>query len=286
MAKNKAILERIHSVHLTQQITRTMKMVAASSLERKKKQAAHIATHAEELEKLLADVLPCPQAGAFPLLAKKNLKKSLLIAVGTHKGLCGSFLQTVLGKTFQYYTKCQEEHNHALEILPSGKKTVLFCQKKNLPHVTHRADFHADLKEMQDMGAFVLELFRDRYQCVHIVYQPQGLNPDKGSVVLEQLLPILLPAAPPRAENPFLWEPSQPEVLEALLPQVFALRLYRALTTSYIAEQKARMMTMHHATENADALLKELKVAYNRNRQNRITTEIAEINAGAKFLNH
>lgn len=288
MAKNKAILDRIHTVQLTKQITQTMKMVAASSLEKKKKETAHIASYAEEVEKLLFDLLPSPKALSSPFLKKKKLKKALLIVVGTNKGMCGAFLHTLLEKSLRHYQESQSGDEEQPEVLPLGKKAVLFCQQKNILHLTDYSELKSDIEDIQELADSILDLFRSTYDRVEVIYQPRGLNPQPESVVVEQLLPIALPAPESGLtgdESPFLWEPSHEEVIEDLLPQVFTLRLCRALALSHAAEQKARMVTMHQATENAEGLLKELKISYNRARQTKITTEIAEINAGTKFLN-
>ena len=145
MAKNKAILDRIQSVELTKQITQTMKMVAASSLEKTKKKADHIRAYQEKLEATFLDLFPIPKGWSHPLMKKKTKKKRLLVVVGTDKGMCGSFLQTTLSEAVE---EAKRKSEYPTDILPIGKKVLLFCEKKNISHLNQYTNLQSNLNHI------------------------------------------------------------------------------------------------------------------------------------------
>ena len=134
MATNKTILTRINTVSLTKQITQTMKMVAASSFEKKKKQSIAIEAYYSSLQALVKDWLPTLPEVASPYTHHRPIKKVLLMVVTPDKGLCGSFVSSLLGGMLDHYNRL-EEAGKTVVLLPIGNKGVTFCQHRKLPFV-------------------------------------------------------------------------------------------------------------------------------------------------------
>ncbi|MEM9737483.1 MAG: ATP synthase F1 subunit gamma [Bacteroidota bacterium] len=284
MATNKSTLNRINTVTLTKQITQTMKMVAVSSLEKQKKEAAIIEMYYHSLQGLVSQLHPTSSSFDLPYIKVRKVERVLLIVLTTDKGLCGSFGSSVLSSLTHEHEQLRKEKKDVM-LLPIGKKGVAFCQHHALPYLglygqnNNKSSWSARVKEISDL---VLNAYiEEKYDEVICLYQSHAVSPSRDNVTVEKLLPVSMAAQSRSSHTSYIiYEPNPVVVHEAIYPQLVRTKLAHMIAVGQTAEQKARMMAMHQATDNAERLLKELKTLYNRTRQANITGEINEINAG------
>ena len=206
------------------------------------------------------------------------------------RGLCGSFNANVLRKSLSYLQDSAHDLAPAqITILPIGRKALSFFQKrafKLLPdHVA--LSHHLDFEHASPVAALLTDAFlQHTYDQVLLVYNEFQSAATQVPIV-EQLLPIPRSTTElPKQEVQidYIYEPSKAALMEALVPRALQIQFYKALLESNASEHGARMTTMSKATDNAEELLKVLRLTYNRTRQAVITREISEIVAGADAL--
>ncbi len=291
MPNLKEVKNRISSVKSTQQITRAMKMVAASKLRRAQDRLMQMRPYASKLTQMLANVSANLSEENTSLYAtERDVKNVLIVAFTSDRGLCGAFNSNVLRFSRQLITDEYEtyERNQRLHVMPVGQKAHEFYNKRGYQTINDYSGLFADpaFENVREGANFVMEAFASgRFDKVIMIYN-QFKNVATQEVTAEQLLPI---------ENDFeedtdssnvdyIYEPSEEFVVQELIPQSLKIQFYRAYLESNAGEQGARMTAMDKATDNAGELLKELKLTYNRTRQAAITKEILEIVAGADAL--
>ncbi|MGB3619210.1 MAG: ATP synthase F1 subunit gamma [Catalinimonas sp.] len=289
MANLKEVRNRIQSVTSTQQITKAMKLVAASKLRRAQDAITRIRPYAEKLTMILNNLSANVDAEepANVYAQQRPAERVLLIPVTSDRGLCGAFNTNVLKATLYH---AQTKHAAArVTYLPVGRKGFEALKKRDQPVNEAHAHIFANLSfaEARKAAETAMEQFKNgEVDRVEIVYN-EFKNVATQIVRIEQLLPIV-PTAPDATaattRTDYLFEPSQEYIIEELIPTSLKMQLYKALLDSNAAEHGARMTAMDSATENAGELLKDLKLTYNRTRQAAITKEILEIVGGAEAL--
>jgi F-type H+-transporting ATPase subunit gamma len=294
MANLKEIRSRIKSVITTQQMTRAMKMVSAAKLRRAQDHMTRLRPYAGKLREIMNNISSNVQGGIeSPYTAVREPNKVLIILVTSNRGLCGAFNANVI----KLAAKVIEENYSAqyaagnLELLCIGKKGFEFFQRRKfniLDKMNH--DIFADInpKTSNAVADIVLNGFAaKRWDKVDLIYN-EFRNVISQNKVCERFLPVvpdeLIKGAPAKASADYIFEPEQEKILEALIPQSLRTQLYKAVLESNAGEQGARMSAMENATTNAEEMLKDLRLTYNRARQATITTEILEIVAGAEAL--
>ena len=293
MASLKEVKNRINSVVSTQQITKAMKMVAAAKLRKSQDRITQLRPYAQKLGSILQN-LSAAQADADTdtwYSAVRDSGRVLVVAVSSDRGLCGSFNSNI----FKGVVRLIEE-NYAgqmragnVSFLPMGRKAVEFFSKRSGAKVISQYGnifSHLDFEHVSEAGDYIIDAFRAaKYDKVILVYN-EFKNVATQIVRMEQLLPILPPAAESSKTNQidYIYQPEQEEILKGLIPKSIKIQLFKALLDSNAAENGARMTAMDKATENAGELLKELRLTYNRTRQAAITKEIIEIVGGAEAL--
>lgn len=290
MASLKEVKNRIGSVVSTQQITKAMKMVAAAKLRRSQDRITQMRPFAQKLSAILQNLSSAQSDdGDNWYSAVREEKKVLIVVVTSDRGLCGSFNSSV----FKGVNKLVAEKYDAqfksgnVTFLPVGKKALeYYIKRKN--HVIR--DFSSTFLDLSfDSAAAIAEYIMMEYRAgkfdkVEVVYN-EFKNVATQILQVEQFLPILPPAVDEKtAEVDYIYQPSQAEIIEGIIPKSLKVQLYKALADSNAAENGARMTAMDKATENAGELLKELRLTYNRTRQAAITKEILEIVGGAEAL--
>ena len=296
MPSLKEVKNRISSVKSTQQITRAMKMVAASKLRRAQDRLLQMRPYAQKLARILANVSANLSEENTSLYAtERETKNVLLVAFSSDRGLCGAFNSNVFRYSRQFITDEYEtyERNQRLYVMPIGQKSYEFYEKRGYQVVEGYQDLFADrsFENVRRAATFVMEAFEEgRFDKVILIYN-RFKNVAMQEVVAEQLLPIQSTPEETEAEEAstdtnidYIYEPSEEFVVRELIPQSLKIQFYQAYLESNAGEQGARMTAMDKATDNAGELLKELKLTYNRTRQAAITKEILEIVAGADAL--
>ncbi|MEQ6168058.1 MULTISPECIES: ATP synthase F1 subunit gamma [unclassified Ekhidna] len=293
MANLKEVKGRIQSVVSTQQITKAMKMVAAAKLRRAQDRIIQMRPYSQKLSEIIQNVSAGQSDDADnPYSEERAIERVLLVVVTSDRGLCGAFNSSVFKGTkaliAEKYSHVEASGN--LEILPIGKKALEHFTKRKYnvistySHLIEKLNF-ADAKEAAEM---VMADFLDgKYDRVDIVYN-EFKNVATQIVKKEQFLPIQEIETGDMddsyGEIDYIYEPSKDFIFDELVPKSLKIQFYKTLLESNASEHGARMTAMDKATENADDLLKELRLTYNRTRQAAITKEILEIVGGAEAL--
>lgn len=285
MANLKEIRNRITSVSSTMQITSAMKMVSAAKLKKAQDAITAMRPYAEKLTELIQNLsasLEGDFAGQYT--QQREVKKVLVVAITSNRGLCGAFNSNVL-KQVRTLTETYGSDN--VGVFAIGKKANDALHKSNFV-VANRSDIFDDLTF--DNAAHIAEslthLFVDgEYDKIELVYN-QFKNAATQIVVTEQFLPLAPMESKEVASSDYIFEPSKEEIVLTLIPKSLKTQLYKAIRDSFAAEHGARMTAMHKATDNATDLRNQLKLTYNKARQAAITGEILEIVGGAEALNN
>ena len=273
----KEIKTRIRSMEATRQITKAMEMVAASKLRRAQEQALSSKPYFETLYNTMQNIVAANRELSSPYLKKGEGKKPLYLVIAGDRGLAGGYN----GNMFKLVTA--EIQGRDATILPIGKKAVEYFRSHKIPMVDV-SYAEAAAVTMGDCFTIAKQLCKDfrsgNYDEIHICYT-------EFVSVLSQVPKALkmLPLDMERAKEPgqvTLYEPSGEEVFETVVPEYLGGVLYGALCASRASEQAARRTAMDSATKNADEMIADLSLKFNRARQAAITQEITEIIAGAK----
>jgi F-type H+-transporting ATPase subunit gamma len=293
MPNIKEVVHRISSVTSTQQITKAMKMVAAARLNKAQLQVLQMRLYAEKLIAMLENVIA--SAGIDQQLVQRYLeerpvKNLLLVVMSSDRGLCGSFNTKVLRKVLHYFQVSAHDLTPAqITVLPIGKKAFTFFKKSVFRLIPDYVDLshHLAFGDASPVVNFLSDaFFKNTYDQVLLGYNTFQSAAIQVPIV-EQLLPIMRPITDNSSQETltnYIYEPSKSALIEVLGPRALQIQLYKALLESNASEHGARMTTMSKATDNAEELLKMLRLTYNRTRQAAITQEIAEIVAGAELL--
>ncbi len=295
MANLKEIRQRIVSVKSTQQVTRAMKMVSAAKLRRAQDRIIALRPYALKLKEIMSNITGNvdPSSISSPFVENRAQENVLVIIVSSNRGLCGAFnsaiskhAETVINRDFADQRKAGN-----LQVLNIGKKAFEYFNRRKYSLVGENHDVFSDLsfEAVSEVADFVLDGFIEgKWDRVELVF-----NEFKNVLVQDRVNEQYLPVASVdvgdlgeqgTANADYIFEPDQATILEELIPKSLRLALYRAVLESYAGEQGARMAAMDSATENAESLIKDLRLKYNQARQAAITTELLEIVAGAEAL--
>lgn len=295
MPSLKEVKNRISSVQSTQQITRAMKMVAASKLRKSQERIFQLRPYAEKLGQIISNVsASLDQDVNSEYAEKRTVNKVLLVVFSSDRGLCGAFNSNIFKKArkviAENYADAEAAKN--LYILPVGTKASAFFKKRNYQVIDDYAELYSDhsFDNVEPAASYVLDQFvAGEYDEVVLVY-----NAFKNVATQIQTATTLLPIGGTddvddskegaNTHVDYILEPSVEYILEVLIPRSLKIQFYRAFLESAASEQGARMTAMDQATDNAGELLNELKLTYNRTRQAAITKEILEIVGGADAL--
>jgi len=290
MASLKEVRNRIVSVNSTQQITKAMKMVSAAKLRRAQDAISQMRPYAKKLTEMISTVSAQAEAGqSNPFTEVREVKNALIVVVTSDRGLCGAFNANV-GKATMALIESKYADLHA-----SGNVTVVSLGKKGGEYLGRRGykidDTYTDIftrlnfSNVREIGEKILTDFTEKkFDVVEVLFN-YSKNVATQIIETEQLLPMVpLVAETKVASVDYIFEPTEEEIIQELIPKSIKLSIFRALLESNASEHGARMTAMDKATENAGELIKALKLEYNRSRQAAITKEILEIVGGAEAL--
>ena len=292
MANLKEIRNRITSVSSTQQITKAMKMVSAAKLRRAQDAIVQMRPYAGKLNSLLESLSASLENDADNLYSKqREVKRVLLIPVTSNRGLCGAFNNNVIKRT--NFLARETYKNCEVSVLCVGKKGDEFFKKtrynivgSDLPRNLNEIFNHLSFEHAEPIAEMVLQAFANaQFDKVVLIYN-QFKNAAVQVLAEEQLLPVM-PLQNDKgtaAATDYIFEPGKAEIVRQLIPKSLKIKFYKALLDSHASEHGARMTAMHKATDNAGAMIKDLKLTYNKARQASITNEILEIVGGAEAL--
>lgn len=291
MASLREIKDRISSVRSTLKITSAMKLVASSKLRKAQKEIESIRPYEKALDSILADV-----AGASTLSCKLESRNPdapvAVVAVASNNSLCGGFNVNII--------------KQALETLGGIGSVALYSIGRKMSEALKKAGYKPVFESSELIGSprfdkseklakrLISAFMNGEYSRVILVYN-SFVSASSQKPVVEQYLPFSISAEKPVAEeddeiwdadadrrrHKFLFEPSPDEIAEGLIPQLLDLKFHAALLDSSAAEQAARTIAMQTATDNAEHLLADLTLEYNKGRQQKITAEILDLVAGS-----
>ena len=274
----KEIKNRIRSMESTKQITKAMEMVAASKLRRAQAQVAASRPYFEILRDTIDDIVENNRDFSSPYLTKRPVKKVAYIVIAGDRGLAGGYNSNIL-KLVQSRIAGQDA-----TVLPIGKKAVDFFRARKVPMLTENYAVAADMGigDCFSVSKQLSKAFRNgEFDEVYVAYT--------SFVSVLSQVPAVMPLLPlvreqKKQEGPsrdFLYEPDCTEVFDAIVPEYLGGILYGALCESRASEQAARRTAMDSATSNAEDMIADLSLKFNRARQAAITQEITEIVAGS-----
>lgn len=287
MANLKEIRNRIASVSSTMQITSAMKMVSAAKLKKAQDAITAMRPYADKLIELIQNLSSTLEGvSQSPYTQVREKQNILILAITSNRGLCGAFNSNVIKKTRQLIETEYAQQTTAL--ITIGKKGSEVLGKTGKVVASYDEVF--DDLTYERTGVIAQEIMdhfaAGRYDEVVVVYN-RFKNAATQIVQVEPYLPIIAKSQEAETvQTDYLFEPSQPEIVNTLLPKALKMQVYKALRDSFASEHGARMTAMHKATDNATELRDQLKLTYNKARQAAITNEILEIVGGAEALNN
>ena len=284
MANLKEIRNRIASVSSTMQITSAMKMVSAAKLKKAQDAITAMRPYSDKLTELIQNLSGSIDGDTpNPYTQVRPVKKVLLVAITSNRGLCGGFNSSIIKGIQQYIT---EHSNEDVQLLTLGKKGNDILSKNNTLFGNNNTIFDAlTYANAAGIAQEFMDAFADQqFDAVKVVYN-RFKNAATQIVTTETLLPVVATEQSSSSGGDYIFEPTQEAIVNELLPKSIKMQLFKALRDSFASEHGARMTAMHKATDNATEMRDQLKLTYNKARQAAITNEILEIVAGAEALN-
>lgn len=301
LAAVRTLTKRIESIGKTRQITRAMKLVAASKMRRAEERITNARVYGGAIHELLAKVSASTSSGggesaAHPLMEIREVKTVKVLVVASDKGLCGAFNQNV----------CKQAAKKAKELEKSGQSVHLEFIGKKTFEILRKLPFPQDARQVEAVGANIPPLARETADRLMkeflngevdevIIFFNRFISVAKQIIIQERLLPVGAPTEDKSAEadspdsssdstNTPIFEPSPDAIFKALVPASIRVTLQNALADSEASEHAARMVSMENATNNASELIDDLTLVRNNIRQAAITSEIVEIVSSAEAL--
>lgn len=288
MATLKDIQLRMNSIKNTMQITKAMKMVAASKMRKAEESITNSRPYSDKLKAIISNLSDGVDSSAHPLLMKREGGKAVVLLISTDRGLCGG-LNVNLCKQLNSFIPDQSNGFDVVELVTFGKKGTEFFKNRG-GNIT---ESFRDLREKEMAEALqnkVRELIEQyingEYNHLYLAYNRFN-NVVSQTPIIKQVLPI----EPPKAEeteseasSQFIFEPSSIGILNTILPQYVENQAFTGLLDNNASEHAARMTAMDSATNNASDMLGKLQIQFNRARQAAITSELIEIISGAEAV--
>lgn len=291
MASLKEVKARIASVNSTLKITSAMKMVASAKLHRAQAAIESMLPYEKKLNSMLAGFLTSGVQVDSTLTREREVQRVALVAVSSNTSLCGAFNANVIKKLNARLEDYQSLGRENILIYPIGKKVEKAVRKEGYePQGSYQSMIDKpDYQAAAELAEQLMEMFeKGEVDRVELIY-----NHFKSTAVQvmtdEQYLPVEMPEEPQQTPDQYrpdyIVEPSAAEVVQTLVPQVLSLKIFTILLDSSAAEHAARTIAMQMATDNATALLQELKIQYNKSRQQAITNELLDMMGGETAAN-
>ncbi|HHU95905.1 MAG: ATP synthase F1 subunit gamma [Bacteroidota bacterium] len=291
MARLKEIKSRLQSVQSTRKITSAMMMVSSAKQKRAERVIVNLRPYTQALQRILQPLLikeEGQQAVSSPYMVERPVKRVAILAFSSNSGLVGRFNENVTEKALETITQYQSLGNENILFYAIGEKVAKGVQKKG---IVVRNDFleHAEkptYDNAYDIAQPLMNLFtRGEIDQVELIYH-HYLSTRSQLLRRETLLPIDFSELEQTATEKgihnldYILEPDKIGLLEQLVPKILQLKLYTAHVDSVTSEHAARVIAMQIATDNADELIEELRLEYNKMRQQAITNELLDIMGG------
>ena len=279
----KEIKIRIASVTNTRKTTSAMKMVSSVKLRKAQQGIQYAVPYVEQLDHILKHLSSVPAARKVsPLVVEREVKEVAMVCFSSDSSLCGGFNGNIIKHSRALYNELYKVDKTPL-VYTVGQKITDAFRKEGLSINTGYADLMQS--RSYEQAASLADDLMDMYVNGHldkvILTYTHFKSAGSQHIVDEVLLPVSVPAGEV-LESDYILEPSAEELMKVLLPKVIRTKIYCAILDSYASEQAARVIAMQAATENADKLIGELTLQYNKLRQQAITNEILDLAAGSQ----
>ena len=282
MANLKDIRNRIKSVKSIQKVTKAMKMVAAAKMRRAQEHMEEARPYSQRLTEVIQHLLPDVDREILDLLDVRSVKRVAYVVVTSDRGLAGSFNTNVLKKAQKDIDTIGKNN---VDIFCIGKKARDYYKQREYTIIDSHTDFWNELYygDAIRIGKGIISHFTEkRVDEIHVVYN-EFVNVANQYVESEKLLPLEFEGEE-SVQLDRLYEPDKNELVKSLIPRHLNIQVWKYLLESFASEQAARMVAMENATENAEEMIKDLTMEFNKARQASITKEILEIVGGAEAL--
>ena len=295
MASLKEVRIRIASVISTQQITKAMKMVSAAKLRRAQTAIVQMRPYADKLNEMLINILSNLDGDSSTSFGvEREIENACMVVVTSNRGLAGAFntnvIKAAVATINEKYAK--QRDNGKLTIICIGKKGADYFRRRytNCTVITDYVDTFSDLSfdNVKLVAQQVMDGFEaKKYDHVSVAYS-RFKNAAMQFAESVQFLPVqkleIVKGEPKKKKADYIFEPDQETLLQELIPSILQTSFYKFLLDTHASEHGARMTSMDKATENANEILKTLRINYNKARQESITKELSEIVGGAAAL--
>ncbi|MDR1584781.1 MAG: F0F1 ATP synthase subunit gamma [Prevotellaceae bacterium] len=287
MSSLKEIKGRIHSVKSTQKITSAMKMVSSAKLRKAQRIVENFLPYENKINALLQNFLNAEDSVVVsPLAETREVKRVAIVAVSSNSSLCGSFNANVIRKLEQRAEYYHYLGNNNILIYPVGKKIQKACSKMgftpqcDLETLIDKPDYEGAARLAGELLRLFLKKEVDNVELIYHHFHSRSSQVLKNEV----FLPVDLQQSGKNNAHSvnYIVEPDRETIIEELIPKALRLKMYASLLDSSASEHAARTIAMQMATENANDLLQELSLQYNKSRQQAITNELLDI-IGASF---
>jgi F-type H+-transporting ATPase subunit gamma len=286
----KEVRNRIKSVQSTQQITKAMKMVSAAKLRRAQDAITQMRPYAHKLQEMLSNIVSNTDGNVkMELASERPVEKVLIIIVTSDRGLCGGYNSNLIKLAKHTINEKYATQNSKgnVQVLPIGKKGYEYFTKNGFKIIDAYWNIFSGLSfdKVQAAAKYAMDAFATKeIDAVDVIFS-EFKNAATQAFIAEPFLPVKKVASVKgQAKADFIFEPNQAVLIEELMPKILNTQLYKAVLDANASEHGARMTAMDKASDNANELLKSLKISYNRARQAAITTELTEIVSGAAAL--
>ncbi len=285
LASLRELKGRIDSTKKTKQITGAMELVSASKMSKAEQNAKGFVPYAEKLQEVVSSIASSTSDSNHPMLNKREVKKTGYLIVTSDRGLVGAYNSHILRSLM---SKIDANHSSKDEytIIVIGRKGYDFCRKRGLPvaqSIIGISD-HPAFADVKNLASEAVQMYaNEEIDELHVIYN-HYVSAISQVVTDKQLLPIENIEGQTGATSDYEFEPNQEEILEVLLPQYAESLIFEALLDGKASEHAASMTAMRSATDNANELIDDLELSYNRARQAAITQEITEIVGGVAAL--
>jgi F-type H+-transporting ATPase subunit gamma len=291
MGKARALVKRRKAIRNIRKITRTMELIATARFKKAMDRATEAAAYTKKINEIVADLAQSDLEFSHPLLQQpEEVKNVTLLVLTSNRGLAGGYNGGILR---QAMTRVRELRAEGKEVTVevSGKRGIAYMKFERIPVSKGFVEFE-DKPGFDAVNAiadrYVKDFIAGRLHRLDVAYQ-KFLSSARQAPTVETLLPIgdlaagdSTAAAGASIDYEFL--PSANEILEEIVPAAFKARFFKCFLDAAVGEQIARMVAMKSATENADEIIRDISMEYNRARQTQITSELAEIIGGAAAL--
>ena len=287
MAGAKEIRTKIASVKNTQKITSAMQMVAASKMRKAQEKMSQSRPYSKGLRNIIDHIASSNSEFHHPFMIKRDVKNVGFIVVSTDRGLCGG-LNINLFRTVLLKMKEFSEQGIGIKVVLLGSKAAGYFNHSNIQVMAQHAGFGDDPQPDKLVGA--IKVMTDAFLNGEVDEIYLSCNSFKNTMVQTPLVGKLLPLEPNKENESskrhwdYLYEPEPESILKVVLDRYIMQMVYQAVLENLASEQAARMVAMKAATDNAEALVSDLQLEYNKARQAGITMELNDIVSGASAV--